>query len=411
MPWRTNNPKAREVIEQSMDALGLRMDMKTDPEVIRILLKEMRLDDFRTKFLPMQKFFGDAVTRPQPLRSMFESIVHGIVHKHPAIVEFAELALSKKWFSPSPHILRSVHVTFILEAMTAAMCNSTQYFLELHDHLQSKEILCGADSSRPVKAFMAGLSITHSVFCTMKAISIDAFMTLFRKKYRCVKEARNFIERKLLSPLDHHLEHTVEWVRINIYEAAVTEYKKGYKANALCAFALNEDLKVCPPDARVKKTTVVPDGPLESLYSSLSGHDNHFPVIPCSQNWVSLYVTWNMAFAVSDVDNWDIVLPKLFIPSIINSKPANFLGVRFISLWLALNNTMFRMCSGRPSVPTPSYRREMAMAWGKINERYVSSLLRMEIHEPPKIFSLGFRRFFRFPVLNFLKIFEHFLAH
>ncbi len=52
----TEDQKIR-VINQSMDALGISMDMKTDPNIIQQVLHDMKLDDFQTTNKTMEVFF------------------------------------------------------------------------------------------------------------------------------------------------------------------------------------------------------------------------------------------------------------------------------------------------------------------------------------------------------------------
>lgn len=423
---KINRKHARHVIEQSMAALGLDMNMETDPAIVKSLLREMRLDDFQTDFAPMKKFFADALAKPQGLQPMFKSIIDGICNKHPAIVEFAELALKKKWFSPSPHILRAAHVTYILEAMTAAMCNNHHFFLAAQDHIKSKEKMCGIDSRHIVQAFIRGFGICHSVFETIKALSVDAAMILFRTRHGLSdsqldreilsilqdKEGLNFVESKLLSrTAKNDLEHILKWIRINIYEAGITEYEKGFEDNAFCAQELNEDIQKNSPDTLFLNTKVVPENSMNAFYQSLTNNHNLFPTFRFSKEWMSLYITWNMAFVLGDLDNVDLMMPKLLIPSVINAQNEHFLGTRAVSLWLSINSFLFRSIDSSALVTGPDNKKEMASAWGKINEKYALELARNQTHEAPQTLLKGFRHFFSFPLFNFLKAFGDFSIH
>ncbi len=416
---KINKKHARHVIEQSMAALGLEMNMKTDPAIIESLLREMRLDDFKTDFAPMKKFFADALAKPQSLRPMFESIKQGIVNKHPAIVEFAELALSKKWFASSAHIQRAAHVAYVLEAMTAAMCNSHKFFLEAEDYLRAQEVMCGLDHEHLLRSFLSMQRVTHSVFETMKALSLDPAMIIPRT--RCGlenarigkvqlrelsrKEKLNFVERKLLSTAEKNdLEHSLKLVGINLFEAGITEYKKGFQDNAFCAHALNEVIQKTPPAVLFKARHIIPLYSSQSFYETLCTSDNHFPVFGFSQDWMSVYVTWNLAFVLGDLDELDLLIPKLLIPSVLNAKSEHFLGARGIALWLSINNFLFRLRDHAGTVSGPENKQEMANAWGAINKKYATAFMQNETHETRQHFLSEFHHFFSFPVFHFLKL-------
>jgi len=110
-----------------------------------------------------------------------------------------------------------------------------------------------------------------------------------------------------------------------------------------------------------------------------------------------------MAFVINNVDNWDIVLPKLLIPSIIGSEPENFLGARIISLWLTLNHAFYRTYD-KKSVSAPKNKNEMAKAWGKINKKYAFDLAKKETHEDSRMLTKTYNKFFSHPFFNWLKL-------
>lgn len=382
---------------------------------MRSILQELKLDDFVPRHKRIRRFLQDAVSKKQSLKPMFEAIRKGILKKHPAILEFAELALQKKWLRSSKHVLRAVHVTYILEALTATMCSSHDFFVELYDHYKAKERMCGINTMHMVRAFLHGLGITGSVFETAKAVSIDPTMIYFRtqrgftKSHLTKNQAKellkdkkiNYLEYRLLVPLRKRgLERVNELVRINIYEAGITEYKKGFEDNALCAHVLSEDIKNNPPRTVFKKKSVIPEDVSGAFYASIAEKENLFPTMELSQAWTSLYTTWNMTFVLNALDEWDLILPKLFIPSIIDAHSEDFIGIRFVSLWLTLNYVLFRKYERKKKVAPPAYKVEMAKAWAAINKKYALQLAKKEAREDSKKLGDSFSRFFSHPIYN-----------
>lgn len=408
-----NHQPASAIIENSMAALGLDKDIKTDPQIIQSILREMKLDDFQTAHFAMQKFFAQSILQPQNLQSIFENIKKGIINKHPAIIEFLELALEKKWLAPSEHIIRSVHTTYILEAVTAGMCNSHDFFVEVQDHYKAKEKMCGINFLHTLSTFIHVLGITHNFFGTVKTLSVDPAMTYFRNfKNNDVRslwknKKINYLEYKFLSTLQKNgLGQANELMKINIYEAGITEFKQGLKANTVCAYELLEDIKKNPPHAILKKKSVVPENNTDIFYETIMEKENSFPAAAYKQDWVSLYITWNMAFILNCLDDLDLLFPKLLIPSVINSESENFAGARIISLWLSINHVIFRKYD-KKVVTGPKNKMEMARAWAEINKKYAFQLAKRETREDSKILMKHYHRFFSHPIYNIFKLMKN----
>ncbi|MBT3409001.1 hypothetical protein HN415_10095, partial [Candidatus Woesearchaeota archaeon] len=156
-----------------------------------------------------------------------------------------------------------------------------------------------------------------------------------------------------------------------------------------------------------EKIKVIPENNSDKFYKSITEKENLFPVIKFTQDWVSLYITWNMAFILNDLDDLDLLFPKLLIPSIINSESQNFLGVRIISLWLSVNHVFYRKYD-KNKVKGPVNRSEMAQAWAKINKKYAFELAENETHEDSKVLMKKFNRFFSQPYYNWIRLMKIF---
>ncbi|OGH93752.1 MAG: hypothetical protein A2538_02630 [Candidatus Magasanikbacteria bacterium RIFOXYD2_FULL_41_14] len=410
--------EASEIFDKTMVAFGLEKNITTNPQIMKGVIAELKLNDLKTKNERMRKFFQDIISEPQDLQPMFNNIKKGVASKHPAIVEFADLALKNNWFRPFEHIARSVHVMFVLEALTATMCNSHDFFVEVQDHYKIKERACGIDTTHSLNALMRALKISRDFFKIAKAFSLDPLMIYFRIRrglagsHLTIGEAKkmlrdkkiNYLEYKLLSPiLKNNIEHINELVRINIYEAGITEYHNDFKTNSISAYALSEDLRCDPPLAMFKNKNVIPTKNDDIFYQSISEKNNLFPTVNTSQNWASLYITWNMAFVLGNLDDLDLIFPKLLIPSLINAEPENFLGVRIISLWLSVNHNLFRQCD-KIQVKKPAKSDEMSVAWAQINKKYAFKLAKRETHEDSKTLKKNFNKFFSHPIYNFFKL-------
>ncbi|MBI5153513.1 MAG: hypothetical protein HZA36_03595 [Parcubacteria group bacterium] len=78
--------------------------------------------------------------------------------------------------------------------------------------------------------------------------------------------------------------------------------------------------------------------------------------------------------------------------------------MRTISLWLAVNQFLFRRCEEVKINTGPTNKEEMATAWGEINKKYAFALAKQEIHENSREITQHYRRFFSRPIYHFLKL-------
>ncbi|MBL7058839.1 hypothetical protein ISS08_00085 [Candidatus Pacearchaeota archaeon] len=407
------------IVDKAMKALGISLNMKTDPKEIRAVLREMKLDTFRTEYKPLKLFLDKISNHPQPLKQMFLNIKHGIITKHPAVLEFIEEALGKNWFSKSKHIEKAIHVTFVFEALTAAMANNNAFFIEIQNYLLNKRKEYGVITSSLINTFWKVWCATGSIFLATKVVSLDPAVTFFRFKREQDKKKLNkkFIKslyknkklnypeyRIVLDSLKKSGKSDFKGLRLNIYEAGITEYKKGFENNAMCAHALTEELKKNTRKQIFKKGNIFPEKMSGNFYNSLKNKNNFSSTIPFSKKWVNLYETWNMAFILSDLENLDIIFPKLLIPSVINTKSENYMTTRVMALWLSINTLLFRRLDHKKEVKGPKNKKEMAQAWGKINKKYALDLSKKETKIDSKSFNKSFKKSFRWPMFTLIKL-------
>lgn len=412
--------REKDIVEKAFSSLGLSSDFKTNPGIVKKILKEIRLDDFDTQNETIKKFIQEISNKPKKLNRFFKIIKTAIIKKHPAIIEFLEIGNNKNWFKPSKNINKAIHVAYVLEEITIAMCNEHDFFLEVQNHYKTKEKELGLNTQKLIKSFFNALKISPRFFDIAKAFSLDPFLVYFKlqrglletqfKKTELKKLYKNkqinYIEYKLLSPIKKkNIQRINELVRINIYEAGITEYKKGFKTNALCAHTLCEYLKTKRPKTKFKKEIITPEN--KNYFYKKNTKKTLFPSIEVSENWISLYTSWNTAFVLGNLNDLDIILPKLFIPSIIDAKNDNFLGVRFISLWLTIHFTIFRKAN-KLEITGPKNKKEMAEALAEINKKYSLNITEKEILKDFDELKKDYTRFFSYPYCNLIKLIRNF---
>lgn len=413
--------EARAIIEQAMVALGLSDDMQTSPGIIWDIVIEFKLDDFKTKNPIIRRFFKDALAKPQPLTAMLSSIKEGIVAKHPAIIEFVAKSLEKDWFKPSEQILRGIHVAYVLEELTAAMCNNHEVLIEVQRHYKHRERALDIDIHQLLHSFIQTFVISHDVFGTFKTLSVDPAMIWFHlqreqlggKQAAKLLHAKklNYLEYKYLTPLHAADQERInEILQINIYEAGISEYTRGLQENAVCAYVLAQDILNRPPKIAFcpESRPIAPENTFNHFYRAVSEKSNRSFVMDFDQAWVSLYTTWNMAFVLFTYSDLDLLMPKLFIPSVIDALPENFASARIISLWLTINHYLFRLAESKHA-SAPENKIAMAKQWAAINRRYA---LAFESHDIPNKSTVlrGFRHWFGHPFYHFAGLLKEFFT-
>jgi hypothetical protein len=136
------------------------------------------------------------------------------------------------------------------------------------------------------------------------------------------------------------------WLILNIFEAVLTDWKRGEANNALAGLAL-----IRHP---IRRLWIMPTGRFIL---------NYLP-----RNWPALYQSWNMAFVVGNLANPHILLPKLLLPCLINAEPENYLFIRGVSLWITVNLQLFARKAGHSSM-LPGHEA-LATLWGEVNARH-----------------------------------------
>jgi hypothetical protein len=135
------------------------------------------------------------------------------------------------------------------------------------------------------------------------------------------------------------------WLNLNIFEAVMTDRKRGQKANARAGVVLMLN--------SIQRLGVHPRGRFVL---------NYFP-----QGWPALYESWNLAFVVGNLINHHILLPKLLMPCLLNADPERYLFLRGVSLWTTINFQLFARTAGH-AVLIPNHEA-IATRWGEINGR------------------------------------------
>lgn len=319
-----------------MEVFGISMDIKTDPVVISDILKEdLMLDDLQT----YRSMLGNCLNEPVSLKPMLENIKKAIIEKQPQIQEFLKAVVNENLLpqdkSTREYVIRTLHYTYLLDILTKGIYENPRFDLEVRNHLMKKRSQLGISNNFIASAFDI-YKITGSVFSTAKTLTMD-YRTVradeIKKNHGKVSAGTLFIQQSGLA--------------LNIIEAMTTEKLHGYNNNALTGVALAIN-------------------PFKEMKYNEENNQIHYLMAP---EWCSLYETWNLAFITGNMDNLDILYPKLLIPQVIGADSDKYITNRGIALWASINFYLFRKVRGKQDLVMPG-SRELATRWGEINIKY-----------------------------------------
>ncbi len=405
--------QSSKIINKTLSVLDINLNMKTNPKEIKKILTEMYLNDFKTKYSPIKIFLSNAKTKPQNLKPLLENIQKGIITKHPAILEFLQKALNKKWLKPNKGIIKTIYFSFILEALTAAMANSNTFTKEIQKHFLSKRKNYGIKNSSSIHTFWKVLKKTKSFFDAAKTISVDPVIAyyiikrdlkgkpitkLHLKNLLKNKKITFFQYKSIFKSVNEDEKNSYTGLRVNISEAGITEYKKGFISNAFASHTLNENLISSPPLNDFSKRNIFPEHHNGNFYNSLANNNNFTSKVKFSKEWISLYETWNLTFILGELSDPHIFFSKLLIPSVIDSKPENYMFTRVLALWLSFNFYILNKFEDKEACENIKNKEKMVKAWGKINKKYAYKLIKNKTS-----LNKSFKKFFSWPIYNLIK--------
>jgi hypothetical protein len=335
--------EAGKNVDDLVKKLGISMSEKTDPAVMRdVLHNVMKLDDCPA----VVKLLGERLTNEESMAPMLERIRKSILTKHPAMLEFISKSLKENSL-PEPTkdgqqvIKRTLNHMVLLDTITKGMAEDPKVMEEVRAHLLKKREQMGIREpffESAFDMFMNEGRNEESLFLAIKTKSVDAGLDLFselRKNGRA-SDLESLLGSALLD--------------FNIAEAVGADVYFGLSDNARAGLDL-----ILNPASKVW----------------VAGQDRSVK-FDLSQDWDSLYESWNMAF-VSNLANPDRRYAKLLIPQVIDAKPEDYVFNRALALWLTLNFDHFHALEGRKSTKLPNARK-ISEGWGAINRGYGAKL-------------------------------------
>lgn len=327
--------RKHKCILKFMNYLHLNFYMPSDPKIIRsILTDDMYLGDFEK----INTLFKNELTRPVSFFAMTEQVVTAIMNLHPSILTFICRIMRDSSLLPQrPNydaISRVLHHTYILNKLVKEFLINPELARDVDRYLLNLRQEKGHYVADSMFANLKELTPLLGLFGAIKTVSIDSAMLGYgeiRNKENKTIPASSVRNNKL-------------GVTLNVLEATFTDLFCGFFANVCPGL----QLALHPPQ------------------NYRFHEDNKKLLYEVSQNWMSLYETWNLAFITGNLPNLDLLYPKLLIPEVIASRPNEYIFPRVLALSLSIHFYILRKLEGRPDVILP-HSRELAELWGKIN--------------------------------------------
>lgn len=346
---RSERARLRKCVGKTFRLFHLNKYCDTNTNLLATILEEdMLLGDLDS----LQERFGDKLTKSQSLVPMLTQIRKSLFQKHPLVANFLCQALDgnliQKVYDENVNAMieRMVHHTFLLELITNEMVKDWTFMVELQDHLLAKREALGLPTDfTDFVVFVE--SLTGQAFEAIKTATLDFSFTRFIS----LRERGEF--------LPGEIDGWISSLTFNILEASVAENLNGFNDNAMAGIAL-----VINPAEDVRMVG-----------------DRRFIEYELSQEWVSLYESWNLAFITGNVQYLNLLYPKLLLPAVIDAEPDDYIFNRALSLWLSTNFFLFAQITGKPDLSIPN-RELLTQLWGEINLKAAEELVLKNLAVP-----------------------------
>ena len=327
--------KERQCVRKTMSLLGIHKMLVSDPILMQDVFEgTMHLGDFKRA----RRLVGASLFEPVSFAPMVRKIRRGIFKQHPELRAFLCQALDQGLIEKvgkkgRQQVKRALHHTYLLEILTVEMAKNTDFMVEMTDYLLRVRESYGIEREF-IPSVNTLYKASNDIFLAIKTKTMDWVFT----EYDRIRSRGYFL------PAEEAARKA--GLNFNILEAAIAEstHQNSYRDNAIAGVAL-----MVNPPSRVRVTS--PDSFIEYVNT---------------KKWNSLYHSWNLAFMTGNVSHLHILYPKLFIPSVVNAKPHDYLFNRALALWVSINFHLFAKINNEADDGIPN-KEKLTKLWGKVN--------------------------------------------
>lgn len=317
--------KTQATAKRNIDALVARLQQQLsldlDLQMLRSLLKETLFFNkwqnvIRDKTVQTPMEVVESYRHKTTMRAFIQAFKKGVVTNHPVLCEIATCLLkkgdAKTKLNPSTALVlkQTLHIMYILEAITRYACHNSTFTLHLINYYYTLR-------------WSHCKSISHyanieTVFPFVKAESV---MWALDRYYQMRVVHQSSIhpnnKRTILNKIG---EEVVLGLNTNVYEAVLADkYLNTKVTNMNAKAAITGLLKSSYGHAEYKPDTIV------------------FPKM--TQLYASMYTSWNLCF-VCPYNFAPLLYGKLLFPYLTNSPPQHFIFRRALSLMVVANSIL-----------------------------------------------------------------------
>ncbi len=399
-----------ELANRFLDAIIKEINPATQPQLIRQILKSLRLQEFKTSHdrhldMFLKKIQKKSIDMTQFIQRMKEYLLD-----NPAFCKLFEYIERRKLISDAelPNLIRTLqlqlNVLCIFEAIMVTLMNSTTLADDLYQLIKSHRYY---SSGNTFLNFLFASPLGNGFFPRIKLASVEPIWTNFtfhqemEAKNESEEDLQKFIKKHKLYGPNASIIRTYHQgdkdysspacIGLNVAEAVVDEQKNkrdllNGKANAYTGSGWIEGLERVNPVGYILVDTnpVIPKGVTltkNSYYSLLPGLKikkvKHMSrKLDMGIDLTNLYSTWNARFVAGNYDPVFMIL-KLFLPSVLGAKVDEYMNTRVLALWLFCNLYMQEKTFDQAlfKVDRLKYADEILACWSRINEKEMDTFL------------------------------------
>jgi len=227
---------------------------------------------------------------------------------------------------------------YALEKLVKKLVEDVDFFKALYQHFQGKVNQMNISSKAMIRAIKL-----------MKGAGLSSVRKGVRKGFFINKAVHDLISIRegSVRPDQVQSKQCGKKIAFNIYETTATDYIHGYWDNANVGRILSTH----------RPTSVRLEG---------SNKEVRFGV---TMDWVRLFETWNLAFITGNFEHLNILYPTLLIPRVSLSNGPAYMYERGLTVWLTANFYLKAVTEQKPQHHIQN-KEDLAVIWGKINNRY-----------------------------------------
>jgi hypothetical protein len=337
-------------VERFFSDLNIDLKMQSDPLVIQDIIKnEMMLSNCHT----FMAFFQHELETPVDLLKMIEEIQQGLYANHPAVIEFIQYLNDEGTLSNTQdyhsEIVKIINYIYVLNKLVAEMHRDPYWGKEIMEYVLSLRKSYGIRE--------------NSLYCLIDSYKIS------KKWFLAVKIASvNFVIKRYLGRLTRN--------------ANLTTKNSGYFGQVAWRALLNINiLEAALGDALFKRWNNAKAGLILVMFNNRKMNNDDTMRFGHSQEWASLYQTWNLSFITTGLPHLDTMYPKLIAPIVANTNPEHYMHNRVVALMLTFNWLLIHIKTDRKDPMVIPENAELAEVWGAINLKYANEMYQAETGE------------------------------